>query len=377
MNYMQEKHSPEDLIKKYCKGTCNEQEKAIVESWHLNDLAASNLEPSAQDINSAYLRGRRAIIAHANSGVRKLWPRIAAAASILVFLGIGTYLYSTQSLSPTAVQNARTDIAPGGNRAILTLSNGKQISLNGAKNGELALQGNVSVNKTSDGSLSYRPSANQLKKQEVAYNSISTPIGGQYHLTLEDGTNVWLNSASAIKYPTLFTGGERKVEVTGEVYFEVTHNALKPFRVVTGKQVVEVLGTHFNINAYADEAGIKTTLVEGAVRVSTGNSSMVIKPGQQSVVQNEKLHLNGKADINEAVAWKNGYFQFKDEKMESVMRKLSRWYNIELKYEGESSSEEGFNGTISRSKNISQVLKMLERTKAVHFKIEGRRVIIQ
>jgi transmembrane sensor len=374
---MQEKYSPEKLIKKYLEGTCNEREKELVESWHLQDLSQSNIEPAQQRIAHAYAKGREAIIARMQSEqpVRKLWPRIAAAASIFILLGIGTFFLPTKQVNPASTANYLSDIAPGGNRAILTLGNGEQINLTGAKNGRLAQQGAVSINKTADGNLTYQSNIGRANISEVAYNIMSTPVGGQYHLVLGDGTNVWLNAASSIKYPTVFAGSERKVEVTGEVYFEVAHNAAKPFRVVFKQQVVEVLGTHFNINAYADEASIKTTLLEGSVKVSNSNTSIIIKPGQQAVFQNGHLSMNPAANLDEAVAWKNGYFQFKDEKIASVMRKLSRWYDIELQYQGQA-SEEGFNGTISRAKNISQVLNMLERTKAVHFKIDGRRVVI-
>ena len=375
---MQEKYSAEELLKKYREGTCTEQEKAILESWHLHDLTESDFEPSAQSISRTYAKGRKAILAHIYSDrpIRKLWPRMSVAASILLFVGITTYFLSTRHPSSNSSTEYLSDIPPGGNRAILTLSNGQQINLNTAKNGKLALQGIVSINKSASGNLIYQANLEQAGNTgEVQYNTMSTPIGGQYLLVLQDGTKVWLNAASSIKFPTAFTGQERKVEVTGEAYFEVAHNAAKPFRVISSKQIVEVLGTHFNINAYADEAGIRTTLLEGSVKVSTGLDNIVIKPGEQSVFQDGFLGVTKHADIDEAVAWKNGYFQFNDEKISSVMHKLSRWYNIEVQYSGDTSNE-GFSGAISRSKNISQVLNMLERTKAVHFKIEGRRVIV-
>lgn len=374
---MQERYSPEKLIKKYLEGKCNEQEKAIVESWHIQDLIQSDIEPSEQRIAHTYTKGKQAILAHIQSerSVRKLWPRIVAAASILFFFGVGTFFLLTKHVNSASTANYLSDIAPGGNRAILTLGNGRQINLTVAKNGTLAQRGTISINKTADGNITYQSGSGKANISELEYNTMSTPVGGQYHLILGDGTGVWLNAASSIKYPTVFPGAERKVEVTGEVYFQVAHNAAKPFRVVSNQQVIEVLGTHFNINAYADEASIKTTLLEGSVKVSNNNSSIIIKPGQQAVFQNGHLSLNPVANLDEAVAWKNGYFQFKDEKIASVMRKLSRWYKINLQYQGQA-SEEGFNGTISRSKNISQVLKMLERTEAVHFKIDGRRVTV-
>lgn len=372
---MQENNSPENLIKKYLKGTCTEQEKALVESWHLHDLSQSTAKPSKHTIQSAYNRGRRALDAHlqAERPVRKLWPRIAAAASLLIVLSIGTLLFLKNPADKIASQ---TDIAPGGNHAILTLSNGQKINLTDAKDGALAQQGKVTVSKTADGNVSYLSQNKDIgTSAAIDYNTMSTPAGGQYHLVLEDGTGVWLNAASSIKFPTAFTGAERKVEITGEVYFEVAHNAAKPFKVLSNKQAIKVLGTHFNVNAYPDEENVKTTLLEGSVRVSNSHNSIIIKPGQQSIARAGDLRINQTVDLDEVMAWKNGYFRFTDENIESVMRKLSRWYNIEVQYQA-SIPNDGFNGVISRSKNISQVLKMLEKTKAVHFKIEGRRVTV-
>lgn len=376
---MDQKYSPEELIHKYNEGTCTEDERALIESWHLHDLSQSSFEPSQETIQNVNTRTRQAIMAHARADrpVRRLWPqRMIAAASILFFLALGAYFFYNKSGSAALTADPVADVAPGGNKAVLTLGNGQRIILNGAKNGKLALQGNISIDKTTDGNVTYRPHNTQQasNSSEIIYNTMSTPIGGQYELTLADGTKVWLNAASSIKYPTTFSGNERKVEITGEVYFEVAHNAAMPFRVVSDQQVVEVLGTHFNINAYHDEENIRTTLLEGSVKVSAEKNTMIIKPGQQAVLKAGEL-ARREADVNEAVAWKNGYFLFNDEKISSIMRKLSRWYDIDVRYQG-SPTNEGFNGAISRFKNISQVLKMLEKTKAVHFKTEGRRVTI-
>ncbi|WP_158827553.1 FecR family protein [Mucilaginibacter lacusdianchii] len=374
---MEDENTPEKLIQKYADGTCNEQEKALVESWHLYDLSKSDFKPSEESINGAFTRGRQAAMAHlqASRTVLNLMPQILIAAAFLIFLSIGAFFLFSQHHSPMAEERLSA-IKPGGNQAVLTLANGQQINLTNAKIGHLASLGGTSINKATAGNLTFHTVSDKgSDNTKLKFNSMSTPVGGQYHLTLADGTDVWLNAASSIRFPTVFLGAERKVEVTGEVYFEVAHDAAKPFKVIANNQSIEVLGTHFNINAYADESSIKTTLLEGSVKVTAGNTTTVIKPGQQSILQAGNLSVNKAVDLNEAVAWKNGYFQFKDEKIESVMRKLSRWYNIEMQYQGEPLNE-GFNGTISRSKNISQVLKMLERTKAVHYKIEGRRVTI-
>ena len=183
-----------------------------------------------------------------------------------------------------------------------------------------------------------------------------------------------LNAASSLKYPTSFTGSERRVELAGEGYFEVAHNKLKPFKVISNGQEIEVLGTHFNVNAYTDEFGIKTTLLEGSVKISAAGLYTLIRPGQQALFANHRLSV-GDADIKETIAWKDGYFDFKNESIESIMRKLSRWYDIDVQYDGKVTGE-GFYGEISRFKNISEVLSMLEQTELVHFKIEGRRVTV-
>jgi transmembrane sensor len=276
---MQENNTPQRLIKKYLEGSCNEQERALVESWHLQDLHESDVNVSPEHIESAYKRGRLQAVAYIQSAqpIRKLWPRLAVAATILVLLSAGAF-FLFKPVKPSSSLSYAKDIAPGGNHAILTLGNGSQINLSSVQNGQLVSQGNISVSKTADGNLSYLVNqSTQTNNTKPEYNALNTPVGGQYHLTLGDGTSVWLNAASSIKFPTVFTGSERKVEITGEVYFEVAHNAAKPFRVASNNQVVEVLGTHFSINAYPDEESTKTTLLEGSVKVSSGSASTVIK----------------------------------------------------------------------------------------------------
>jgi ferric-dicitrate binding protein FerR (iron transport regulator) len=208
------------------------------------------------------------------------------------------------------------------------------------------------------------------------YNTISTPKGGQYQVTLSDGSKVWLNAASSLRFPATFSGKERKVELTGEGYFEVAHNKKMPFHVTVNDLDVEVLGTHFNINAYADESAIKTTLLEGSVKVVKGNETKIIEPGEQASVTTSEDEINVKqqVDLEQVVAWKNGIFQFERADIESVMRQISRWYDIDVDYHGRVS--EHFGGTISRDVNISDVLKMLEMTGGVNFKIDGKKVIV-
>jgi len=300
------------------------------------------------------------------------WGKIAAAASILLFLSVsGYFLWHKQAPGKQIAHNQprHYDIAPGGNKAILTLANGKQIALTDAKNGTLAKQGAITINKTSNGQIIYTAAATIAQTpQLIAYNTITTPRGGQYQLTLADGTKVWLNAASSIKYPTAFTGNERRVEITGEAYFEVVHNAAKPFRVICNGQTVEDIGTHFNINAYSDEKAVKTTLLEGSVKVSSTGEDKILKPGEQSQLESGNIHV-ANANVDEVVAWKNGLFDFTDANVADVMRQLARWYDVDVEYQGKI-PETLFTGKLHRNVNASQILDILSYFK-VQFKIEN------
>lgn len=301
-----------------------------------------------------------------------LWTRIGAVAAMLFMVSSIIYLLRLNKQSEQPQQQV-ADIKPGGNNAILTLSNGKSIVLTHAKNGDLANESKVSVKKTADGRILYAEGGSSAKASSI-YNTLTTPRGGQYTVVLSDGTLVYMNSGSTLKYPVSFSNKERVVELSGEAYFEVSKNKLKPFKVMTNQQVVEVLGTHFNVNSFAEDNSVKTVLEEGAVRVYSKTGAKLLKPGQQSIVKKDAIEV-AEADVEEALAWKNGYFRFNDESIRSVMAKLTRWYNIEVVF-GDQIPDVGFYGTISRAKNISEVLKMLEYTKGVHFKIEGRRITV-
>jgi hypothetical protein len=281
----------------------------------------------------------------------------------------------TASSKKTVSQPAR-DILPGGNKAVLTLANGATIALDGASNGLLAQQGSINIQKLVNGQLAYSQDTKQGGNNGAAfYNTITTPRGGQYQATLTDGTKVWLNAASSIRFPVGFAENERSVEITGEVYFEVAKNAGKPFRVQTATSVVEVLGTHFNVNAYNDEQVVKTTLVEGKVRVNTTGSSVYLKPGQQSsVLQSGKIKVETNADVEEARAWKNGSFQFKSADLKTILRQIARWYDVDIIYKGDVNLH--FTGQLTRNINASKVFEQLELTGEVHFKIDGRTVVV-
>lgn len=307
----------------------------------------------------------------------------AAAAAIFILVSIGTYFFYDKSDTQfKSVQSKPVqDIGPGRNKAILTLSDGSKIILNDAKNGEVARQAGISVIKADDGQLIYTISdaGSAADNGEVGYNTIETPRGGQYQVNLPDGSRVWLNAESSLIYPTRFKGNERKVEVYGEAYFEVTSNKLMPFRVKSRNQLIEVLGTHFNVNAYKDEPVVRTTLIEGLVSIqsdsSTGLENKVLKPGQQSLVGKNEIKIQ-EADIETVTAWKHGDFVFKEESLASIMRKVSKWYDVDVSYEKGINENLIFSGLVSRSRNISAILSNMELTGKVHFKIEGRRIIV-
>lgn len=312
----------------------------------------------------------------------RLWYRLGIAASIFIVLSVGLFYFldkpDVQPLLTIDQTPKPAPVVPGGNKAILTLSDGSKIILDHAKNGVLANQAGVSIQKTSDGELLYKFSnsgdSGKQPAEDVIYNKIETPKGGKYQVNLPDGSIVWLNSASSLRFPALFSGNTREVELTGEAFFDVAKNKNKPFKVMTKDQIVEVLGTRFNINSYGDEETIKTTLIEGSVKIIYKDKVVLLSPGQQ-FQPNELRPKVIEADTEEVIAWKNGYFLFKDESIHSIMRKLSRWYDVEVTYAGEI-PELGFGGNISRSKDIAEVLDALQLTNAVHFKIEGRRITV-
>ena len=301
------------------------------------------------------------------SRVRRLVRRVMAAAAIVLLLVGLSRLWRTYRSEPPA-QAPVVVVAPGGNRAVLTLAGGQKILLDSAATGILAVQGNAHVNKLGDGKLAYETGG---APTAPLYNTLTTPRGGQYQLTLPDGTKVWLNAASSLTYPTVFTGDNRAVEMTGEAYFEVAHDKKHPFTVKAGGQTIEDIGTQFNVNAYTDEPAQVTTLLEGAVKVG----GHLLRPGEKATVTGGGVIDVTKGDPEGAVAWKNGLFDFTDAGLQTVMRQLSRWYNVDVTYEGNIPSRQ-FTGMIGRSLTLNQVLKGLAKER-VHYQIEeGNRLII-
>lgn len=329
------------------------------------------------------------------SPARRQWW-LGAAASIILLLGAGTWFLflkrPEQQIARLPPQQERfhNDIAPGGNKAILTLGNGSTIILDSAHNGTLSQQGGSNVIKRTDGELAYAPTGSGKHlpstpgKHEVVYNMISTPRGGQYKLSLPDGSSIWLNAASSIRYPTEFSGKERQVEIRGEAYFDIAPDASKPFTVLVNGMKVDVLGTQFNINAYNDEAVIKTTLLKGSVRVTAGKATTLLTPGDQAQVNSGpgstksggpgSIKLIKASDTDEAVAWMHGVFKFNQVTIGPLMSAIARWYDVDLNYEGKITSH--FILTIPRNVTVANVLKILEQTGEVHFKIDGRQVTV-
>lgn len=307
----------------------------------------------------------------------KRWVAVAAAAVVLFTAGWFLYLRNKPSTSNYLVsqkERYKNDVLPGGNKAVLTLGNGTKIVLNQSKNGFVSKQGQTVINKLNDSLLSYRASAQN--GGIVSYNTISTPRGGQYQVILPDGTEVWLNAASSLRFPTAFTGRERNVELTGEAYFEVKKNKAMRFKVTANKVQVEVRGTHFNVNAYNDETTLKTTLIEGSVKLSSGAKQVMLVPGQQGSFSTGAGNFNvAQVDTEEAVAWKNGNFNFASEDLRTILRKVSRWYDVDIVYQ-DNVSKKAIWGSVSRFDKVSEVLKTIELTGVAHFEISGRRIIV-
>ncbi len=306
----------------------------------------------------------------------RLWFKIAAV--LLLFAGALFFKIHIEK------QNLAADVAPGGNKAVLTLADGSKIILDQAGKGNLAQQAGVQIVKTANGRLVYtiRKTAHSNRAtMGNLTNTISTPRGGQYQVNLPDGTRVWLNAASSLKFPLNFAGlKERKVELKGEAYFEVEKDASKPFIVQSDQQTVQVLGTHFNINSYEDESETKTTLLEGAVKVTAMRAKKpaqaFLKPGQQARINSASTHVNViRVDPMVEIAWKNGQFFFENESIENIMKQISRWYDVEVIYEDDLAGKTVW-GSVTRYTNVSKVLSILELTGGIHFKVEGRRIIV-
>jgi transmembrane sensor len=367
----------QELLEKYKQGTCTPEEKALVE-YIYNFSAASAVKDGQEEDEEIkaeiwtklplYEEQQRA--RHRTVRIRIL----SAAAAVLIVVGAGiAYFNQDNFVKPDALVYS-TKIVPGTSGATLTLSDGKRIKLSEATQGELANEAGVHVIKMDDGTIVY-----EIKEKGNGFNKLNilaTNKGETYKVRLPDGTMVWLNAASSIKYPSSFaTLKQRLVELSGEAYFEVAKDKAHPFIVKTNRQNVEVFGTHFNVNAYPDESIVKTTLLEGSVKVSTPTKSKFIKPGEQLTLSEVNELKVTAIETGMAIAWKNDEFMFDDENIEQVMNTIGRWYNIDVVYKGPKPVER-FGGSISRFDDVVKVLKMLQRTGAVHFDIQGRTIYV-
>lgn len=374
------------LIDKYLAGNASAEEADLLsryynsfqenKDWNENELGEKH---STRD--NIFNHIQDAIRANSRRNKSKVFTlrRIAVAASViaLVLLGMSLWFnrHKQDGIARTEIKKNgyRNDVPPGGDKAILTLADGSTITLDDAKNGTLAQQGATKVIKLS-GKLSYNQT--DAGDKAVVYNTISTPRGGQYQIELADGSQVWLNAASSLRFPTAFTGNERTIEITGEAYFEVAKDISKPFIVKVEGASVQVLGTHFNVMAYKDEGTLKTTLLEGSVRFVSGNNASLLKPGQQSQLTNEgKISVTNGVDVDEVVAWKNGLFHFANADIATVMRQLSRWYDVDVVYQTGDFNDQ-FIMEMPRSSRLSEVLKVLELTSNVRFYIQGKKIVV-
>ncbi|AOM78729.1 FecR family protein [Pedobacter steynii] len=376
------KEELKSLLEKFEAGHCTPEETGMLESWYLQwrteediDLAEAEAEQRIDHIWS-----RLEVAEGIQKRPLRLWSHFArAAAVILITLSTGLFFYfnSREEARPVVKQ----DVAAGGNKAYLTLADGKRIVLTNAANGELARQSGVEISKTANGQLIYTLADQKpLKAGTTMYNTIETPKGGQYQVVLPDGTRVWLNSASSLRFPATFANLEkRSVVLKGEAYFEVAHNKKQPFIVKTAKQELVVLGTHFNLSSY-DEEETRTTLLKGAVLINRlgnvlnpveGKDFVVLKPGEQSVL--EKSIRIDRADLEMATAWKDGNFLFNEVNLKRILQQLSRWYNVDVDYTNVPDNR-SFTVFISRSVNLSKVLEMIEITGGIQLEIENKTI---
>ncbi len=377
-----------ELLKKYRLGTASPEEVAFLEKYYQYFDKEEKIlhplpEPEKNELKEKLFSAiqlkiyERPVV----SMYRRPWFRLGAAASIALLIGVGIYLFypnkSQPDTTPPIAVKTNDVKAPASNRATITLSSGQVVHLDSVQNGVIAQQGNVSLEKQADGKIVYSQSS--IDNGELKYNTLTNPRGSKViDMALSDGSHVWLNAGSSMIYPISFIGDERKVTITGEAYFEVAHNASKPFKVSKDEMEVTVLGTHFNVNAYDDEKDIRVTLLEGSVKMSIVNRQWsILKPGEQGITTDDgKLKIEKRVDVDAVMAWKNGRFEFKSTDLSSIMRQVSRWYDVEIVFEADVRNER-FSGGIARQENASQVMHMLELTNTVHFTIEGNKIVVR
>lgn len=376
-----EKREIQELIQRYEAGLCTPEEKRWLERTFLQLPKlphTSHTQEQYQSWKAEAWRNLQKRVGLSSGTTRPLRRWIPYAAAVILFFAAGLWYWSIDLKEPDQLLTA-TEVLPGGNRATLRLQDGSVIDLNTSKDGIVV---------SSDG-IVYNDGTN-LKTNSVAGLAVDlkmelvTPLGGSYQLTLSDGTKVWLNAGSTLRYPAAFEGSERQVELEGEAYFAVAENPASPFRVLSGPQTIEVLGTEFNVSAYADGLGHQTTLVKGSVRLYTSDRagserSYLLEPGEQIQITSDGSVLKEKVDAEQFISWKDGYFKFEGD-LERVLQQVSRWYNIEVEYEDASLKREEIIGLVFRDRPLSEVLKLLESTLGTRFKLskteKGRRLIV-
>lgn len=385
------------ILEKYNQGIARKEEESFLFAYYrLFDLEEDVLDrldaDAKQNLKNSIKEeiDKRILQTDVNQSLEKdgytvnFHFRWLAAAMLIAVSSLGYFFYNrsiNKSVDPQEfVQKKEQKIVPGTNQALLTLENGEVIVLNNQKDGVVSQQSGVSVRKLKDGQLVYE--MKESLTENSVLNTVSTPKGGQYQLILADGSKVWLNAASSIKFPSAFGNTERLVEITGEVYFEVASDPLKPFKVKSENQLIEVLGTRFNVNTYRDELSSKTTLIEGKVSISkltNGQANLrgsrIMKPGQQATVdKNSPDIILETVDTEQSVAWKNGYFKFDKADIQTVMRQICRWYDVEAEYKGKLSTDL-FAGEIKRDEDVNKVLRILQLSN-IDVRIKGRKIII-
>ncbi|SDG29017.1 FecR protein [Pedobacter terrae] len=386
MNAFNHQKELQKIIQRYVLGTATPDEILFVEKYYqyldknpdiLEQFNADEIARLA-DVNFTAIKSK--INLNEKRKTVNLYKYISAAAILLVIAGTTfVFLYKTKSgLKRDSAIHKQLDILPGTNKAILTLADGSKIVLDEHTAANISDKDGLKISKTNEGQLVYTVlDQSHLKLgSAIAYNTIQTPKGGQYQVILPDGTKVWLNAASSLKYPEVFSGNIRSVELTGEAYFEVAKNKARPFHVKNHHQDVEVLGTHFNINSYLDDNTIKTTLLEGRVRISNGQSVKILKPGEQAIAEvsgDGIITVATGVDADDETAWKNGLFQFNNADLKSVLSQLERWYDVDIDYH--TIPNKKYNGMVPRKSKLSDVLKMLEKTGNIRFEIaEGKKL---
>jgi transmembrane sensor len=379
-----------ELSQKWIDGTISPEERMFLFNWYDSfDDTQLELDPEQarlfQLLQQDMLSNIRQRLGHHSTPVRKLrFLRPAAAAAALLLIVAGGWYFtrgdgrSTTIAATTPGSPSGQDVLPGSDKAILTLADGSTIQLDSAAAGRLATQGNARIIKTGDGRITYTATT---PSEEKTYNILSTPKGGQYRLTLQDCTRVWLNSGSSIRYPAAFSGKERRVEVSGEAYFDVARNPEMPFRVAVkgftqSATEIEVLGTQFNVNAYSDEPTLKTTLLDGAVRLVTPSASATLRPAQQAILAaGGEMRTFPVADPDQVTAWKDGAFEFDHADIATVMRQISRWYDVDIIYQGPVTADQ-FSGRFSRKTSLAGVLKIMNIS-GVQLLAENKKIIIR